>query len=81
MALTTKKKLEPDHEEEAGFDLYTCEGGHILVTEHRPSWGELRMIEAGCPFCKNVAEYRTTCTLLQLQQAIIKYVAERLKKP
>lgn len=81
MALTTKRKLEPDHEEEAGFDLYTCEGAHILVAEHKPSWGELIKIEIACPLCKNIAEYRTTCTLRQLQEAVIKYLAERLKEP
>ena len=74
--MTTKKELE--------FDVYSCEGRHLLITERKPDWevtkAQAVMIEVGCPFCRQVAEYRTTVKEPELSEAIQRFISERKVK-
>jgi len=65
---------------EIEFDVYSCEGGHLIFMERREKWGADAMTEIGCPFCRNVAEYRTTVKEPELPEAIQRFILERKRK-
>lgn len=59
------------------FDVYTCEGGHVLIVEHLPKWTDQVMMEVACKFDGKIADYRTSATLDTLKDAIAKFSAEQ----
>lgn len=68
------------HGTELEFDIYSCEHEHLLIVERKRNWNYFVKYEVGCPFCRAIADYRTTVKVPELEQAIQRYVSER-KKP